>query len=372
MHASELFGDAQLLANLDVWAANGFLEDLVHRGTDAGFEVWVTADHGNLEFTPAGRPTGGAAIEAAGKRLLRYPNRTLRDASAIDGIVWDEIPGIASGRRAPPVRPRPTRLHQSPGQRQSRRAQHRRGDRAPGEDRAVTPVGMIYDRALTPDLLDLALRVATTTAGAPDARRQLTVALRDHVSAQEAEGKTKKCLSRVWVSPPGPARAMIRWGVENQYLDPERTILHFAALLATFPFFGAMASITGRQLHLDGAVDPQRVRADARLSLGDRSSIDVGARKAVTTLRYLGLLEPEKSDGRVLRAVRQPAVPPELSPWMTHALLLTRQASAVGVDELSRAPELATVKVQNGRPNGYNLLEAHTEGSRTVAVAAVR
>jgi hypothetical protein len=53
-----------------------------------------------------------------------------------------------------------------------------------------------------------------------------------------------------------------------------------------------------------------------------------------------------------------------------HALLLTRQAGSVGVDELSRAAELATVKVENGRPNGYRLLEAHTEGSRTVAAPA--
>ncbi len=33
MHTSELFGDAQLLANLDVWADNGFLVDLVQRAT---------------------------------------------------------------------------------------------------------------------------------------------------------------------------------------------------------------------------------------------------------------------------------------------------------------------------------------------------
>jgi hypothetical protein len=169
---------------------------------------------------------------------------------------------------------------------------------------------MIYDRALTPELLDVALRVATTARGASDGRRRLTVALRDCVSAQEAQGKTKKCLSRVWVSPPDSAREMIRWGVENQHLDPDRTVLHFAALLATFPFAGRVASIIGRQLYLDGAVDPQRVRAEARVALGDRSSIDVGARKVVTTLRYLTLLEPDAPGGKRLHANRKPAVPP--------------------------------------------------------------
>jgi hypothetical protein len=96
MHTSELLGDAQLLANLDVWAHNGFLADLVVRATAEGIETWITADHGNLECIGSGSISEGVAIELSGKRLLRYPNRTLRDASAADGIVWDEIPGMPS------------------------------------------------------------------------------------------------------------------------------------------------------------------------------------------------------------------------------------------------------------------------------------
>lgn len=96
MHTSELFGDAQLLANLDVWTDNGFLTDLVARSTAAGFETWITSDHGNLECVGTRGVSEGVAIEAAGKRLLRYPNRTLRDASAASGIVWDDIPGMPS------------------------------------------------------------------------------------------------------------------------------------------------------------------------------------------------------------------------------------------------------------------------------------
>jgi hypothetical protein len=94
MHTSELFGDAQLLANLDVWAANGFLIDLVARASAEGIETWITADHGNLECIGTGSVSEGVAIESAGKRLLRYPNPTLRDASVAEGIIWDDIPGL--------------------------------------------------------------------------------------------------------------------------------------------------------------------------------------------------------------------------------------------------------------------------------------
>lgn len=108
MHTSELFGDAQLLANLDLWASNGFLDDLVLRADAAGFEVWITADHGNLECVATPPPSEGLAIEAAGKRLLRYPNRVLRDASTVEGIVWDDIPGLPS--TAEPLRFAPGRF----------------------------------------------------------------------------------------------------------------------------------------------------------------------------------------------------------------------------------------------------------------------
>jgi hypothetical protein len=108
MHTSELFGDAQFLANLDVWVANGFLDDLVQRAEAVGIEIWITADHGNLECLPARVPREGVAIESAGKRLLRYPNRVLRDASTADGIVWNDIPGMPGS--AEPLLFAPSRL----------------------------------------------------------------------------------------------------------------------------------------------------------------------------------------------------------------------------------------------------------------------
>jgi hypothetical protein len=58
----------------------------------AGGSDWT--DHGNLECIGSGSISEGVAIESSGKRLLRYTNRTLRDASAAEGIVWGEIPGM--------------------------------------------------------------------------------------------------------------------------------------------------------------------------------------------------------------------------------------------------------------------------------------
>ena len=71
--------------------------------------------------------------------------------------------------------------------------------------------GMLLDRGLTFEQLEVARRVAVANTDPRTNRRQLTIALRDVVSDQEAEGKTKKCLTRVWLNPPSEAAEMIAW-----------------------------------------------------------------------------------------------------------------------------------------------------------------
>src|SRR6059058_6183936 len=93
---------------------------------------------------------------------------------------------------------------------------------------------MLLDRRLTLELLEVAFRIATSNEPWEQQRRLLTVALRDHVSAQEAEGKTKKCLTRVWLNPPSEAAPMIAWARDNVPVDIDRRVIHLGAVLATF------------------------------------------------------------------------------------------------------------------------------------------
>lgn len=94
MHSAELLGDVGLHAGLDAWIGTGVLDTLVHRAIAAGFEVWATADHGNLEVTPESSAREGAFVESAGTRVRRYATSTLRDGSGVIGDRWDDIPGL--------------------------------------------------------------------------------------------------------------------------------------------------------------------------------------------------------------------------------------------------------------------------------------
>jgi len=45
---------------------------------DYGYEVWLTADHGNIQCEGKGRPSEGVIAETRGERVRVYPTPELR------------------------------------------------------------------------------------------------------------------------------------------------------------------------------------------------------------------------------------------------------------------------------------------------------
>ena len=225
--------------------------------------------------------------------------------------------------------------------------------------------GMLLDRGLTIEQLELARRVARADHDPRTNRRALTIALRDLVSQQEAEGKTKKCLTRVWLNPPPEAAEMI-----GSARDFDSTLalplLHFGAVLATFPFAGAVAKVLGQHIQTDGYAKASEIRAEVRRSYGDRSSVDVAARKVYTTFKNLGIV---RQSGQVLEAADNAIkAPSSLGPWLCHAILLTRQAESLPATSLRGAPELLGVQLPNVLSRAYDGLETHSHVDGPVIV----
>jgi hypothetical protein len=224
-------------------------------------------------------------------------------------------------------------------------------------NRSLPPHGMLLDRGLTIEQLEIARDIARADPNPATNRRSLTMALRDIVSEQEAENKTKKCLTRVWLNPPQDAVEMIAWALNASIPRGATPLLHFGALLATFPFVGTVARVVGQYIKTEGAANAQAVRSDVRRTYGDRSSVDVAARKAYTTLRNIGVIHQEKQT--LLPVEPSLVLPEELTGWMAHALMLTRSAEAIPFSSMTTAPELLGVRVSSVRPTSYPLVEIH-------------
>lgn len=237
--------------------------------------------------------------------------------------------------------------------------------------RSGSPFGMILDRDLDMTLLSAARRIAATAADLDERRALLRVSLRDHVSEQEANGKTKKCLTRIWLNPPAEAVGLIDWAT-SVALDDDDVVLQYGALLATFPFAGVVARVIGKALASDGHVAPADVRAEVRRIVGDRPSVDIGARKVYATLNNLGLLA--KAGDNLVRGTPL-AMTSQLTTWLIDAILHTRQVETIGEDEVQSAPELlgAVLPFSLDETDVYDRLERVTEGAgRSVYVPSRR
>lgn len=109
MHGAEL-GLAQLHRDVALWAEQGTPYRTLRGLLDSGFQVFVTADHGNVEALGMDRPDQGVLVESSGERARVYDNETFRKqahAAFADTIEWPEL-GLptdakvllAGGRRA--------------------------------------------------------------------------------------------------------------------------------------------------------------------------------------------------------------------------------------------------------------------------------
>jgi len=77
MHGMEM-GAAGMHDQLRLWAQEGFMDRLLMLLIKAGFDLFLTSDHGNIEATGCGRPGEGATADFRGQRARIFPDRVLR------------------------------------------------------------------------------------------------------------------------------------------------------------------------------------------------------------------------------------------------------------------------------------------------------
>lgn len=109
IHGSAM-GTGGLHSQVRYWANEGHIRTLVESLIDAGFEVHLTSDHGNVEARGMGKPKVGVVAEQRGERAHVLPDELIRSAvhAAFPySICWpaialpdDFLPLIAQGRRA--------------------------------------------------------------------------------------------------------------------------------------------------------------------------------------------------------------------------------------------------------------------------------
>ncbi len=109
MHGMQL-GSAGMHNQIKQWCQGGFMGTLIGQLLDHDYELWLTADHGNIESDGRGRPSEGVIAETRGERVRVYPTPELRSQVAEEftfsrewkpvGLPADYFPLVAEGRDA--------------------------------------------------------------------------------------------------------------------------------------------------------------------------------------------------------------------------------------------------------------------------------
>ncbi len=90
MHGMEL-GAAGMHNQVRQWADEGFMTRLLDALLDAGFAIFLTSDHGNIEAEGVGRPSEGAIADLRGARARVYSDPVLRSRvheRFPDAVAW--------------------------------------------------------------------------------------------------------------------------------------------------------------------------------------------------------------------------------------------------------------------------------------------
>lgn len=91
LHASGSFGDVGFRDLVARFADSGYLQGLLGMARSQGWDLWFTADHGNLacQGLPNAIPRQGLRVSSRGKRVWTFAHQILRDTADVPGIAWD-------------------------------------------------------------------------------------------------------------------------------------------------------------------------------------------------------------------------------------------------------------------------------------------
>ncbi len=89
--AAGVVSSRELQKNVEAWGQSGTLREVVKDLLAAGYELWLTADHGNVEAVGVGYPGTGTLTEERSERALVFTHANLRDATALkfpNAVSW--------------------------------------------------------------------------------------------------------------------------------------------------------------------------------------------------------------------------------------------------------------------------------------------
>jgi hypothetical protein len=196
-----------------------------------------------------------------------------------------------------------------------------------------------FDRRLELSWLDEAAAAAARNDTPAMARSTLKTVLEGTVGADElasARANTVGVLMRLWVRVQPQRREHRNRGINLlSRLPPHQHVwVHWGTALAAYPFFYDVASLIGKQLHLQESVSLAVLTRRMAELWGDRSTMKRALQRVVRSMVSWGVLRETSERGTFIGPVSRSTPPPEVAAWLLEAVL---RGSGVGSLSLNGA-----------------------------------
>jgi len=196
-----------------------------------------------------------------------------------------------------------------------------------------------FDRPIRLEWLDAVAAKVADGASPPEVRKFLYSVMEGEVpgdTKNSARGKTVTVLSHIWCLVPESATELrARAAAQLSHTDPqERLAIHWAMMIATYPFFTDIASLVGRLLSLHGSVAIPQIKQRMGEIWGERSTIEIAIPRIVKSMAQWGVLKETNEKG-VFAAPGDPAsVCDQVAELLVEALLIDSDQESMDVAQL--------------------------------------
>ncbi len=224
------------------------------------------------------------------------------------------------------------------------------------------------DRAVTPEWMGAALRIARMGKPWLESRHLLEISMRDHVDSETGRSKAATVLAHCWLKSSEEAGSLVEWATEHASGDMRPW--HLGVLLGNYAFFDERCAEIGRRIGLSHEIDTGQLRSVMKGAWGDRVAVDVATRSSIRTLRSFEVLHGDHGDSASDVGNRIP-VESDVYPWLVHAVMVGRGVMEIDLRDVFRAPELFMFALPRVLNAGYPNLERFTEGGGRVVIRRV-
>jgi len=185
--------------------------------------------------------------------------------------------------------------------------------------------------------------------GEPDAdlTEHLKGLLGEHLSKgnDPERGNRDKAVSiirKVWVTPAADLRPLrdVGFHLLSRTKGRSRMAVHWGQVMAAYPFWGVVADLVGRLLALHDQVAPAHIQRRLREQFGERETVARAARRILRCFHDWGVLVPGKAKGSYVLPPERLTLTPELSAFLTEALVWSRRGDSIPLGQLVNCPAL--------------------------------